>query len=287
METEFLSSPNPRFSFLELVGNRGTSDYHSLQIQFRRRLSRGLQALASYSWSHSIDTASASSITFSSNIFVRGLGASANRGPSDFDIRNAFSTGVTYDIPTHKINPFADAVLHGWSMQTFVYARSAPPVDLSYSLFQLLGNNSAVRPDVVPRQPYYLFGWQYPSGKAFNPAAFTPPPTDARGNPVRQGNLGRNSLQGFRAAQWDFAVHREFPIHEELKIQLRMEFFNILNHPNFGSPVGDLSNTAQFGRSTQMLGQFLTFRNDGGGAFTPLYQIGGPRSVQVALKIMF
>src|SRR5208282_3564908 len=134
--------------------------------------------------------------------------------------------------------------------------------------------------------PLYLFGPQYPGGKAINPAAFTPPPTDADGNPLRQGNLGRNALRGFGATQWDFAVHRDFPVHERLTLQFRAELFNVLNHPNFGQPVGDITNSS-FGQSIQMLGQSLNSGNLGGGGFDALYQIGGPRSVQFALKLMF
>jgi hypothetical protein len=109
---------------------------------------------------------------------------------------------------------------------------------------------------------------------------------DANGNPLRQGNLGRNALRGFGATQWDFAVHREFPIHDALKLQCRAEMFNVLNHPNFAPPISDLS-SPQFSRSTLVLGQYLGGRNLGGGAFSPLYQIGGPRSIQFALKFIF
>jgi hypothetical protein len=119
-----------------------------------------------------------------------------------------------------------------------------------------------------------------------NPAAFVAPPTDANGNPLRQGDLGRNALRGFGAAQWDFALHREFPIRESLKLQFRAEVFNVLNHPNFGPPDGNLFD-AKFGVSTQMLGESLGGSNLGGGGFEPLYQFGGPRSVQVALKLAF
>ena len=81
------------------------------------------------------------------------------------------------------------------------------------------------------------------------------------GFPVSQGNLPRNALRGFGLTQWDFAVHREFPIHESLKLQFRAEMFNVLNHPNFGPPVGDLGYPGalnpQFGQSIQMLGQSL------------------------------
>ena len=83
-----------------------------------------------------------------------------------------------------------------------------------------------------------------------------------------------------------FAVRREFPIHEALQLQFRAELFSLLNHPNFGPPVADLSRS-NFGLSTQMLGQSLNNLNLGGGGLDPLYQIGGPRSIQFALKFIF
>jgi hypothetical protein len=63
--------------------------------------------------------------------------------------------------------------------------------------------------------------------------------------------------------------------------------FNVVNHPNFGPPVADISNVTQFGQSIQMLGRSLDQSNQAGGSFSPLYQIGGPRSIQLALKLQF
>jgi len=285
-------SVNPNIATAQLVTNAGTSDYDALQLQFQRRLSHGLQALASYTWSHSIDTGSAGSAFGNNANALVPSAVRANRGNSDFDIRNSFSAGVTYDIPAPKTNIFAKAILRGWSANNFVIARSAPPVTVSGFFFngmvvqQIGGYFVALRPDVVPGQPLYLFGPQYPGGKALNPAAFTAPPQDSTGH-FLEGNLGRNVLRGFGATQWDFAVHREFPIHEAIKLQFRAEMFNVLNHPNFGPPSGELSFNPMFGLSTQMLGQSLNNGNAGGGAFDPLYQIGGPRSIQFALKLFF
>jgi len=273
------------------VDNTAISDYDALQLQFQRRLTRGLQTVASYLWSHSIDTASAASWSGSiSNAGVPGS-PNLNRGPSDFDIRNAFSAGLTYDVPTPKFNAFANAILRSWSTDNFIMARSAPPVDLSdynLTLQGFVGGIQAnVRPDLVPGQPLYLYGSQYPGGKAFNPSAFTNPPVDPNtGVPVRQGDVPRNFLRGFGAVQWDFGVHRDFPIRESLHLQFRAEMFNVLNHPNFGQPNGSFG-AAGFGLSSQMLGQSLNGANLGGGAFSPLYQIGGPRSIQFALKLAF
>ncbi len=251
-------------------------------------MSHGLQALASYTWSHSLDDGSAGSYFNGLNQFVPSI-KSANRGPSDFDIRSAFSAALTYELPVRKTNAFTNAILRGWSLQNVIQAHSATPVSVVDTNFSALLNTSAtVRLDVVPGQSLYLYGSQYPGGKAFNPTAFTDPPTDANGNALRQGNLGRNALRGFGAAQWDFAVHRVFPIRESLQLQFRAEMFNVLNHPNFGPPCGDIGGNCPFGVSTATLGQSLVgFGGAGGGAFNPLYQIGGPRSIQLALKFVF
>ena len=286
LQTAYVISPNSSFGSVNLVGNAATSDYGALQAQFQRRLSHGLQALTSYTWSHSIDTASAGSVGVGSNAYSPGLG---NRGSSDFDIRHALSTGVTYDIPAVKQGERRTFLLRGWSLQTILQMRTAPPVPVYIGNFASLSDNylTSVRPDRVPGQHFYLYGSQFPGGKALNGAAFTDPPVDpVSGLPLRQGNLPRNALRGFGAEQWDFAVHRDFPIGESVKIQFRAELFNLLNHPNFASPVGNLS-SPQFGESVQMLGRSLGGNNLGGGGFDPLYQIGGPRSVQLALKLMF
>ena len=95
-----------------------------------------------------------------------------NRGPSDFDIRNAFSMGLTYEVPVHGNNALANAMLRGWSIESVVQARSAPPVNVYYGDFSELSNGFQTnpRPDIVAGQPFYLYGPQYPGGKAFNPS---------------------------------------------------------------------------------------------------------------------
>ena len=284
-----------------LLTNAGTSDYDAFQAQFRRRLSRGVQALASYTWSHSMDTASAGSNYGGANALLPS-GQSQDRGPSDFDLRHTFSAALTYDVPALKSGALTKALLGGWSTDNIITVRSAQPVGISDANFSTLANFSTiVRPDLVAGQPLYLYGSQYPGGKGFNPSAFVNPPTTPAGcnpgppsfdfpcDPARQGNLGRNALRGFGAIQWDFAVHRDFPIHESLHLQFRAEMFNALNHPNFGPPSGCLGSfcSAPFGISNQLLSQNLSGSNLGGGGFSPLYQIGGPRSIQFALKLIF
>jgi hypothetical protein len=123
-----------------------------------------------------------------------------------------------------------------------------------------------------------LYDSQYPGGKAFNPAAFVPEPSG------QQGDLGRNVLRGFGAWQADLGLQRQFRVTDKIALRFRAEFFNIFNHPNFGSPNNVLSNPL-FGLSTQTLANSLAGGNNAG--CNPLYQIGGPRSIQLALKLQF
>ena len=279
---------NPNMMGL-LVDNTAKSNYEALQIQFKRRLSGGLQVLSSYTWSHSLDDGSAGSAALTSNAGVPGSNPRVNWGPSDFDVRSAFSAGVSYQVPTTGGPALARTILRDWSTENFFSARSAQPVDVADANFAntpLRGDILAeIRPDVIPGRPLYLFGSQYPGQKAFNPAAFQDPPT-SNGIPTRQGNLGRNALLGFGAWQWDFAVHRNFPIKESVKLQFRAEMLNVLNHPNFAPPSSSFA-LPGFGISNEMLGQYLGGGNVGGGGLSPLYQLGGPRSIQFALKLFF
>ncbi len=270
-------APNPNFtSFVTIHSNRGASDYHALQAKFQRRLSRGLQALASYTWSHSLDTGS-SSITGNPPLVAGDV--NIDRGDSDFDIRHSFSAAVVYEVPKPKPG-WARAIFSGWSLNDFIVARSAPPVNARATSVFAGGVFFTPRPNVVPGQPFYLFDSQYPGGKAFNRAAFANPTPAGT-----QGNLRRNALRGFGAWQMDFSVRRQFRLTEKVGLQLITEFFNVLNHPNFGQPVNSIA-SGLFGQSTSTLATSL---GSGGltGGFSPLYQIGGPRSIQLAAKITF
>ncbi len=130
-----------------------------------------------------------------------------------------------------------------------------------------------------PGVPLELSSSQYAGGKIFNKAAFTPAPAG------QQGDFGRNVLRGFGATQADVAFQRQFRFTERLNLRFRAEFFNIFNHPNFGPPDGNLTDPL-FGHSTQTLASSLGSGGANGG-FNPLYQIGGPRSIQLALKLAF
>ncbi len=276
--TTILSNPNPDFMTVYLTDDTATSDYHALQVKLQRRLSQGLQALTSYTFGHSIDLASSDAFTIL-NTASSVANPKIDRGNSDFDIRHSFAAGVTYSLPTPQWNKFARATLGGWSVDAFVLARSAPPVNVVGSLVVAAGTLLYPRPNVNPGVPLELSSSQYAGGKIFNKAAFTPAPAG------QQGDFGRNVLRGFGATQADVAFQRQFRLTEHLNLRFRAEFFNIFNHPNFGSPNNNLTDPL-FGHSTQTLASSLGSGGANGG-FNPLYQIGGPRSVQLALKLAF
>lgn len=270
-----------------IAANDATSDYHSLQLQFSRRLSRGFQALGSYTWAHSIDIVSADSLNSTP---ASGFDPRLDRGSSDFDVRHAFNGAFTYDIPTANLGSLT-GILANWSLDTIVTARSATPVNVIYSAVTAFGTLN-LRPDLVSGIPLYLDDPTVPGGRRFNNKSVTIP-----GNPnpqigpffrpavPRQGNLGRNTLRGFPLWQIDLAFRRQFNLTERINLQFRSEFFNILNHPNFADPISNLTN-ASFGVSTSMFGRSLGTTGLNGG-FNPLYQIGGPRSVQLSLRLGF
>jgi Carboxypeptidase regulatory-like domain/TonB dependent receptor len=268
--TQFVN-PNPTFQSVALTDNSATSDYHALQLKFQRRLSGGLQATASYTLSHSVDDASTDALA---------SGATSDRGDSDFDIRHAFTAGATWFPPSPPAGGVVHAIFSGWSLDAVVFARSAPPVDVVGAINSGAGGIALrSRPNVRPGVPFELDGEQYPGGKIFNTAAFTAAPAG------QQGNLGRNVLRGFGASQADLAVQRQFHVTGKMGLQLRAEFFNIFNESNFGNPNSDLSSPL-FGRSTQTLANSLGSGGANGG-FSPLYQIGGPRSIQLAARLQF
>jgi hypothetical protein len=273
-----LFNVNPNFQSVLVTDNTATSDYHSLQLKFERRLSRGFQALASYTWSHSTDIASTDAAT---NLNTPGMiaGPSVDRGDSDFDIRHSFSAGVTYDLPSPNSGDVARAILGHWSVDAFVLARSAPPVDVVGGVSFAAGVVLSARPNVNPGVPQVLSGDHYPGGMVFNRAAFGAAPAG------QQGDLGRNVLRGYGASQCDLAIQKKVRLSASTDLRFRLEVFNIFNQANFANPNNVLTSPL-FGRSTQTLANGLGSGGANGG-FSPLYQIGGPRSVQLALRLQF
>jgi hypothetical protein len=283
MRQDIYDAPNPNFTAeFEVMSNDADSSYNALQTQYRHRFSHGLQALLSYTWAHSIDDAS--SDVNPVNLPAGDAALSDERGSSDYDIRHTFSGAVSYNIPAPG-DGIWKAIFGNWGTDSIVYARSAPPVNVvtglnPFPLGQLeTGANGAARPNLVSGVPLWIANPNVAGGREINPAAFTIP------TGAVQGDLGRNALRGFGATDVDLTVRRQFRIHERLALQARADLFNIFNHPNFGPPINYMS-SPQFGQSTQMLGASLGAGGQNGG-LNPLYQLGGPRSAQLALKLLF
>ena len=279
MRQDFYIAPNPNFSGeVDLARNGASANYSALQAQFRHRFARRLQALLSYTWSHAIDNVSSDSYF----VNVPPGAASSERGSSSYDIRQTFSGAVSYDIPAPRAEIWK-SIFGGWSTDSIIYARTAPPVNVvtGQNTFgtALSAANSVQRPNLLAGVPLWISDPNVADGKRINKAALAVPVG------VVQGNLGRNVLNGFGATEIDLTLRRQFKLYERLSLQARADLFNIFNHPNFGPPTNYMTSPL-FGQATQMLGASLGAGGQTGG-LNPLYQIGGPRSAQLALKLMF
>jgi hypothetical protein len=258
-----LSSSNPDFSYLYLFYGGSSSSYNSLQAKFQRSLSRGVQVLGSYTWGHAIDYGS----TYEA--------FSVTRGNADFDVRNNFSGGLSWDLPHLTRSAVGKELFNGWGLDARFMARSGFPVSLMGNEDIDPGNGSLYYTGVnlIPNAPIYLYGDSYPGGRAINPSAFAQPSGSSL------GAAPRNFVRGFGANQVNLATRRDFHLVEDLVLQFRAEAFNLLNHPNFGY-VDPYLTDATFGQATKMLNQSL-------GTVASQYQQGGPRSLQFALKLQF
>ena len=259
----YLSNLNPNFGAVDYLPNGVTSSYQSLQMQFQRSVTKGVQALASYTWSHAIDFGSEATETI------------LQRGDADFDVRHNFQAGLTWELP--QIDPAARSsyLLSHWGLDLRLFAHTAYPLTLvgNFETDPYTGNQFNGGLNIVPGVPIYLRGSAYPGGKAINPAAFSLP------SGTINGDAPRNFVRGFGMNQLNLALRRDFPLRNDLVLHFRAETFNLLNHPNFGY-VDTNYTDAQFGQATQMLNASL-------GTLASQYQQGGPRSMQFALRLTF
>lgn len=261
----FVPRPNPQFDDIDLLESRANSNYHALQARFQRRLSGGLSALASYTWSKSIDDASnfftsAGDPNFPQNSY----NVAAERGRSNFDVRHRLSVSYSYALPFRKTGDGLEAKLvNGWETFGIVTLQSGRPftvallseIDNSGTGRSILGFGANDRPNVVGNpelsNPTTL-QW-------FNTAAFAFPA------PGTFGNAGRNILDGPGFQNFNAALVKNTAFSERVKLQFRAEAFNLFNHPNFNLPDNFLGSPT-FGR--------ITSARD-------------PRHLQFGLKLLF
>ena len=252
--------PNPYFSEIDIIESQANSTYHSLQWRLQRRLRQGLSLLASYTYAKSIDDASGFfNTTGDPNFPQNSYNLSAERGRSDFDIRQRLTLSYAYDLPVFK----GHRRMGGWQSfgvltfqtgQPFTVAL-LPDNDNTNTGISQLGFGANDRPNVVgnarlsdptPRE------W-------FNTAAFATPPYG------HFGNAGRDILDGPGLRTVNFSIVKNNAVTERLNLQFRTEFFNLLNRTNFNLP-----------------DHFV-----GSPTFGQVVSAEDPRRIQFALKLLF
>jgi hypothetical protein len=266
-------------TLVRLTTNGATSDYHGMNVQYRRRFSRALQAQVNYTWSHSIDSSS-SDLGGGFAIFSTG-----NRGNSNFDIRHNLNASGSYRLPGTGIT-WLKPLTNFWSLDFVVTSRTGLPFDIqnqtatpsasSTSATARTGFFGQGRPD-YNGNPVYISDPNAPGGRRLNPDAFSVP------SDFTQGNLGRNVIRGFGLNQVDFTLRRDLQLNDRFKLQLRVEAYNVLNHANFANPsVQEGANLASpnFGIMNRMA-------NNSGFGGGGIYTNGGPRTMQAVLRLEF
>jgi hypothetical protein len=269
----------------------GNSSYNALWVTANKRMGRGLQFNASYTFSKSIDYNSQSSqgVTVQDSYNLRG-----DRGLSDYDVRHRFVVSAIYELPFH-----GNRLVEGWQLSTIVQSQGGNPVNI------LAGNGAAIgagagaiaaananaltgvatlRPDVIgnivlTRTPNQWFtnttcdprpGGVCPAGSAFAlPLALV-----GGRNVFHFGGLGRNVIIGPGFNNTDFSIVKNTKLSETTRVQFRAEFFDVFNHANFGQP----GRVAQPGSTT--FGVISNTRFQTGDS-------GSSRQVQFALKFLF
>lgn len=217
-----------RSSFLE---NSGKSSYHGLHTRIEKRTSRGESFLVSYVWGKMIDDAS-SQPQDSYNLKLE-------RALSSDDVRHRFSASYIYPLPFARNAQGAAGILFGgWEISGIVRANSGSPITSALSIANSgTGNTGWDRPNLIgnPRL-------DHPTAKGWwNAAAFATPA------PGEFGNAGRNVLIGPGFASGDLSILKKLNFKEDQQIQLRFEFFNVTNHPNYNNPSSRNTNTSNFG----------------------------------------
>jgi outer membrane receptor protein involved in Fe transport len=253
--TVSLSSPiRPGATLTNIVQieGSGNSTYHGLWITANKRLARGLQFNASYTFSKSIDY---NSLNSQGVIVQNSFDVLSNRGLSDFDARHRFVFSGLYELPFHG-NQFVE----GWQLSTIVQSQTGNPVTIVVNNAAFTGTNNTVRPDATG--PISILGTP---NRWFDTAPFVVPVG-------RFGNLGRNVVIGPGFNNADFSVIKRTKLSENKVIEFRWEVFDMFNHANFGQP-GRVVGSTNFGQITNT--RFATGDS------------GSSRQMQFALKFKY
>lgn len=274
-----------KFSKIIYIDNAYSSDYHAFQFQYSRSLSQGLNAFANYGWAHSIDNNSSDS-----NISVPfNYQVSNDRGNSDFDVRHSVNVGFSYDIPRVKTNNFVGKLMNDWTFGGMFFARTGLPFDVKIVEFDSFTNSYNIRrANIKSGLPLTVKTTESPTGIKLNADAFSKPL-----NQFSQGNLGRNVFTGSAVWQFDSSLGKKFNLTEKLKLNLRVEVYNVFNRPNFSNPNAQISYQGKdrivaenFGVPTRTMARGYAGAEPTGGV-SPIFQLGGARQLQFNAQLRF
>ncbi len=252
--------PFNSFGNINMTRNDLISNYNALQATVRKRFARGLTFNLNYTWSHALDEGG----------LAFGTAAQDDSNPrdaygnADFDARHVLEFDYTYQLPTSAKLPAV--VFKGWQINGMTQMRSGLSVNVTCGCDSMRIGSASSRANVVPGAPLKPSSVDIPNAQ-YNLAAFTAPPTGT------WGNVGRNTLKGPAAYNWDFSLFKDFKIKERQTLQFRTEVFNLFNTPQFGTPGANISAPVNFGRSTGTISTGAGF--------------GTNRQVQLALRYTF
>lgn len=291
----------PYIGFTQYQENASSSQYHGLQVTLTQKAWKGFNILAGYTWAHAIDTATSNLAGVPQN----SLNYAAERGNGDYDIRHRFTLSLIYDLPSWKA-PLQMG--QGWQLTSILNFQTGMPYslfdssdDISFTgegadRWNFHGNASDIRWSPNTPIPFFVDGTTNPAcvaqaktqGEMDNLAfygcfqqgsAVITPPADGT-----FGNMGRNIFRGPAFHNWDMSVTKLWKLSERMQLQLRGEFFNILNHSNFAGVTTDLSD-AVFDPTANDVG--LVTATPDVNASNPVIGSGGSRHIQLGAKIIW
>ena len=211
---------------IDYYAPQDASSYNALIGKLERRFSRGLSLLTSYTYGHSIDEGGNQNDSNDPGPQdARNL--SAQRGSSNFDVRQRFAASGFYQVPFGKSPGFAHLLIRDWQLSGIFSAQTGVPLTIVLSSDPSSTGTTA--------HPNRLADGNLPAGQRtithwFDTSAFAAPTC------ICFGNSGRSIVRAPGFADLDLGVSRDFHFTERIHLQFRVESFNLANHPNFGLP---------------------------------------------------
>jgi hypothetical protein len=221
---------NPNFTGIRYKETAGQSYYNALLLSFEKRFSRGLSFRLNYTFSRNIDTGSIEISQGTDNDLPQNpYNLKADRGLSNYDVRNYFVTYWNWDLPTL---PGPKLLGSGWHLNTITTLSSGNPFSAVISFDRA---RAIPQSGTAPETPDLVAGASTnpilgDPARYFDPSSFVLQPAGF------YGNLGRNTLIGPGLVKVDVSLNKQFRVTERVGLELRTEAFNLFNHPNFSIP---------------------------------------------------